>query len=173
MNGIFISPKTALLCGLSINDIDSRDNRMVAVRLRELLAEEDETESNDETENEEEREDSVPSTDEDSRENRSDPEVLQPIEGTQPFVRDQDRQCYVPTSDLPGEMGDTASTPTPPTEDTVAEPPTEEAEMNLQGGIDDHGEFLGLFVQRGDVVRTNDGEEEYVYDPAAYPEDSD
>ena len=37
----------------------------------------------------------------------------------------------------------------------------------------DHAEFLGLFVQRGDVVRTNDGEEECVYDPAAYPEDSD
>ena len=101
---------------------------------------------------------------------------MHPIEGTQPFVRDQDRQYYVPASDLPGEMGDTESTPAPPTEDTVAEPPTEEAETNLQGEIDDHedhGQFLGLFVQRGDVVRTNDGEEEYVYDPAAYPEDSD
>ena len=50
----------------------------------------------------------------------------------------------------------------------VVEPGSEENDDH-----EDHAEFLGLFVQRGDVVRTNDGEEEYVYDPAAYPEDSD
>jgi hypothetical protein len=91
-----------------------------------------------------------------------------PVDLSLQAARDHDHFDY----HLEGEFN-TTSVSYPPEPNQTDEQERLEVVGDRDSDHEDHAEFLGLFVQRGDVVRTNDGEEEYVYDPAAYPEDSD
>jgi hypothetical protein len=165
VGGVWLTAKTALLIGLSIN---SDSDPSAVVELRRLLAH-PESQNGDETGNEDEEFEQPPASSEEpnvdpqgddtrfhgfggvdsemstsSHPNNSDPPVLG-LGNVAPLrARQHPREQYTHVRDDDDDDDDT-----------------------------DHAEFLGLFVQRGDVVRTNDGEEEYVYDPAAFPEDSD